>query len=82
MHFVYVLKSIEFKWVYIGTTADLQARLKRHNSGQVKSTKFYKPFLLAHTETYNSKNEASKRELELKHNSFKKKELLILLGLV
>ena len=82
MYFLYILKSTKFNWTYIGITADIEARLKRHNSGQVKSTQFYRPFILMHTESYASRNEVSERELELKNNSYKKRELLISLNLL
>lgn len=67
MHYVYVLQStIKLNWVYVGRTDDLRKKFNRHNSGNVKSTKAYKPFILVYYEAYNSKKDAVKREMELK----------------
>ena len=67
MHYVYVLLSVvKINWVYVGRTDDLRKRFKEHNSGKVKSTKCYKPFILAYYEAYYSKKDATKREIELK----------------
>jgi putative endonuclease len=44
MFFVYILHSEEFDTYYIGQTADVKERLKRHNNGEVNSTKPYKPW--------------------------------------
>ncbi|RMB63925.1 GIY-YIG nuclease family protein [Dokdonia sinensis] len=38
-HSNYILYSKSRNRFYVGETADLASRLKRHNSGQVKSTK-------------------------------------------
>ncbi len=37
-----------------------------HNLGKVKSTKFYKPWKVIYTETFNTKPEAYKREQQIK----------------
>jgi putative endonuclease len=76
MYFVYILKSLkDFKY-YIGQTKDLDDRLKKHNSGQVKSTKSRRPFILIKKESFNTRGEAKKRENYLKKlkggNEFKK----------
>jgi predicted GIY-YIG superfamily endonuclease len=44
MWFVYILKSIKSGYTYIGSTDDLERRLKEHNFGLSKSTSPYKPF--------------------------------------
>ena len=75
--YTYLLKSRNHKWYYIGSTKDLRTRFRQHNSGQVKSTKFYKPldFDLVYYESYADYSLARKRELELKKNS-QQKEIL------
>lgn len=47
-------------------SADVEQRLKTHNSGQVKSTKAYIYWTLVHVEEFNSRIEARKREKYLK----------------
>lgn len=44
MYFVYILKSVNFERLYIGTTNDLTSRLKDHNSGKSIHTKKFKPW--------------------------------------
>lgn len=81
MHYVYLLKSAEHKWFYIGATSDLKARLIKHNNGRVRSTKFYKPFELVYYEAYQTNNLARKREYNLKNNSQQKELLFDRLGI-
>ena len=66
MFFVYILKSKKDKNLYIGYTLDLRKRLKEHNLGIVKSTEPRKPFGLVYYEAYASKQDAVKREHNLK----------------
>ncbi|MEW6193647.1 MAG: GIY-YIG nuclease family protein [Bacteroidota bacterium] len=69
MYSVYILKSLVKERFYIGHTSDLQKRLNEHNSGRTKSTKPYIPWTIVHIESYETKSEAYKRELQIK--SFK-----------
>ncbi len=46
MWFVYILKSIDHSFTYIGFTNDLDRRLKEHNEGLSQSTKHYAPLVL------------------------------------
>ncbi len=46
MWFVYILKSINHSFTYIGFTNDLERRLDEHNQGLTQSTKHYAPFVL------------------------------------
>jgi len=46
MWYVYVIKSVEKDFIYIGSTNDLTRRLKEHNNGESQSTKHYIPFVL------------------------------------
>ena len=65
--YLYVLRSIKDKKLYIGVSASPEKRLIEHNHGKNKSTKFRRPFNLIYTEVYNSKNLAYKREWEVKN---------------
>ena len=70
------MQSERDKTFYIGSTGDIKNRIKEHNKGKTKSIKHKLPMKLIYFETYANKNMARKRELELKNNSFRKKELL------
>jgi len=76
MYFVYILKSLKDSGYYIGQTEDLDARVKKHNNGLVKSTKSRTPFILIKKESFNTRGEARKRENYLKKlkggNEFRK----------
>ncbi len=63
---VYILFSLKDKKLYVGCTNDLKDRLHRHNSGFVQATKNRRPLTLIHTEQFNEKTEAYKRERFLK----------------
>ncbi|MDP6570546.1 MAG: GIY-YIG nuclease family protein [Candidatus Marinimicrobia bacterium] len=66
MFFTYVLYSKTYDQIYIGQSNNLNLRLKKHNSGRVKSTKPYSPWKLIYSESFHTRSEAMKREKELK----------------
>ncbi len=66
MFFVYVLQSQKTGCRYIGSCADLEGRLRRHNLGHSKATKHGVPWNLMHQETFVTRSEAVTRELQLK----------------
>ncbi|MBU3820577.1 GIY-YIG nuclease family protein [Flavobacteriaceae bacterium XHP0103] len=70
--FVYVLRSKKDGRFYVGMTVNVEKRLKEHNSGKTKSTKGYMPWELFFTESFNSREEARKREKYLKSGYGKK----------
>jgi putative endonuclease len=76
MYFVYILRSIKDRKYYIGQTDNFDERLKKHNKGQVKSTRTRIPFECIRKEIYDTRSEARKRENYLKKlksgNEFKK----------
>jgi len=65
MFYVYVLKMAN-NHIYIGSTADLKARINDHKSGSVFTTKKYLPVKLVYYECYCSKEDAIAREKNLK----------------
>lgn len=69
MFYVYILKSKKDNNCYIGSTNDLDSRLKEHNSGSVFSTKKRIPFDLVYFEAYRSEVDARYREKNLKIRS-------------
>ena len=71
--FVYILLNPEGRF-YIGQTADVKLRLKRHNSGQVRWTKSRGPWEVVYSEEYPTRLEAMAKEKGLK--ALKSKEAL------
>ena len=65
-YYVYILKSKKDNKYYIGSTSDVVARLNFHNAGLQRSTKNRTPFELVLFEEYESKEEALKREKQIK----------------
>ena len=64
---VYVLYSPKFNRIYIGLTSDLPNRFLSHNELATKGhTTKYRPWIIAHTEEFETKSEAFKREAQLK----------------
>jgi putative endonuclease len=66
MYYVYILHSKKDGDLYIGSTPDLKVRLKRHQSGYVKATKYRLPVSLIYSEIYTSSVDAKRREIFLK----------------
>jgi len=69
MFYVYALKSIKHNRIYVGLTKDLYKRISEHNSGETKSTRFYKPWVLFYSEKLNTRTEAREQEKKLKSGS-------------
>ncbi len=73
MFTVYVLYSPTFNKIYIGYTSDLEARILSHNVLAVKGyTLKFRPWEIIHTEFFETKLEAMKREKELKNANGRK----------
>lgn len=66
MFHVYIIFSETSGKYYVGSTADLDDRLKRHNGGRSKSTKSGIPWNLVYFESFESRSESVIRELEVK----------------
>lgn len=62
MFYVYVLKSQKDDGWYIGSTSDINKRLKFHNKGNVKSTKYRRPLELIYSEEFETRALAEKAE--------------------
>lgn len=65
-YYVYVLKSLKDGRFYKGLTKDVETRLKEHNTGQQKSTKGFRPWVLIYKEEFGTLFEAREREKYLK----------------
>lgn len=66
MYYVYILKSLIDRRLYIGYTKNLRNRLVEHTRGETVSTKFRKPLKLIYYEAYLSRLDAEKREMFFK----------------
>jgi len=66
MHFVYIIKCKDGT-LYTGWTTDVDARIKAHNDGAgAKYTKGRGPVTLLHSESFESKSDALRREMAIK----------------
>lgn len=75
MYYVYILKNEEGRY-YIGSTSNIEKRLKKHNAGGSKWTSRYRPWNLTYSENFELKTNAIRREKQIKSykggNEFKK----------
>lgn len=74
---VYILQCADGSF-YTGYTKNISQRTKQHQNGTgAKYTKAHKPQTLAYVENYASRNQAMKREREIKKLSHQQKADLI-----
>ena len=73
MYYVYVLQSEKDGNMYIGQTKNLEARLKAHNYGKVRSTKPRRPLKLVYWEEAESREESLDLELKWKTSTGRRK---------
>jgi putative endonuclease len=66
VYYVYILKSLKDKGLYIGCTNNLKRRFVEHNNGESPSTKPRSPFKLIHYEAFVSEKDAFETEKYLK----------------
>ncbi|RHP35180.1 GIY-YIG nuclease family protein [Lachnotalea sp. AF33-28] len=77
MNYTYILKCSD-KSLYTGWTNNLDKRVEDHNSGKgAKYTRSRRPVVLAYYEQFDTKEEAMRREWEIKRLTRKKKLALI-----
>ena len=77
MNYTYILQCKDGTF-YTGWTNNLERRLKAHNDGKgAKYTKARRPVILVYYETFETKEEAMKREYAIKQMTRKEKETLI-----
>ena len=69
-HYVYILIDIATETHhYVGSTQDLQARLAKHNAGEVPHTSQFKPWRIQTAIAFDSKEKAAAFEKYLKSGS-------------
>ena len=77
MNYTYILKCSDGTF-YTGWTNDLEKRIGAHNCGKgAKYTKSRRPVTLVYYEEFSTKEEAMRREYEIKQMTRKKKQELI-----
>lgn len=76
-NYTYILQCADGTY-YCGWTNNLDRRLKAHNEGKgAKYTRSRRPVTLVYYEAFSTKEEAMRREYEIKQLPRKKKEELI-----
>lgn len=77
MNYTYIVKCNDGTF-YTGWTTNLEKRIEVHNSGKgAKYTKSRRPVELVYSEEFPTKEEAMRREYEIKQLPRRKKENLI-----
>lgn len=77
-NYVYIVRCRD-QTLYTGWTNQLEKRIEAHNAGKgAKYTKARRPVELVYFETFEHKNEALKREYQIKQLKRSEKEKLIL----
>lgn len=76
MWFVYIIKSENKKWYYVGSTNRLEERLSEHNKLKVRSTKTYAPLKLVFTKEFEAEKNAREYERKLKDCRIEKEKII------
>jgi putative endonuclease len=70
--YLYILYSKQVDRYYVGSTDDIQKRLQSHLSGISRYTAIAGDWVVVYSESFESRHEASKRELEIKKKKSRK----------
>lgn len=77
MNYTYMVRCADGT-LYTGWTTDVEARVRCHNTGKgAKYTRPRLPVALVYFETFDTKEEAMRREAAIKKLSKERKELLV-----
>ena len=77
MNYTYIVECSDGS-LYTGWTNDLEKRIEAHNDGKgAKYTKSRRPVVLAYYEEFQTREEAMRREWEIKQMSRQKKMRMI-----
>ena len=78
MWHLYIIKCVD-KSFYVGITSNLERRFREHKEGRGgKYTLHHKPIKIVYSEDFNTKQEALRREKQIKGWSHRKKEDLLI----
>ena len=69
MWYIYVIKSLNSRYKYVGSTNDLKRRILEHNNGVCESSRPYKPFELVAYVAVKNKSKAIELEKYFKSGS-------------
>jgi putative endonuclease len=72
-YYVYILQSLKDGRTYTGYTENLETRLYKHNSGQVRATRHRRPLKMIFFEEFKKIQDAKKQELWWKSSSGRRK---------
>ena len=73
MIFVYAISSLDHNYIYVGMTQNIEERIKRHNDGRERTTRFYSPFELIYSEVCETRVQARVQEKYWKSGTGKEK---------
>ena len=73
---VYVIKSSVNRSYYIGSTNRLEQRIREHNSGKVRSTKAFRPYVLVKQFKFENEKDARNYEHLLKSKRIEKEAII------
>lgn len=65
-YYTYILKSLKNDKHYVGWTSNLEERLKKHNAGANRSTRFSGPYEMIFFKEFGTKTEAYAYERKIK----------------
>ena len=71
-YYVYIIYSLKLDKFYVGYTEDISVRLNQHNEGISSFTSKARDWDLKYTEDFRSREEAHKREMEIKRKKSRK----------
>lgn len=71
---VYILRSLKNDSLYIGSASDISRRLKQHNGGNVKATRYRCPYKLEFSQEY--PDTITARRIECKLKKWKRRDYL------
>jgi putative endonuclease len=72
--YLYILKSLKNSSYYVGISHDVEKRIKQHNSGCVKATKYKRPYIIVFKQEYDNMVSAHRAELKIK--SWKRRDFI------
>ena len=70
--FVYIIFSKKANRYYVGETEDVNARIQSHLAGISKYTSIANDWTVVHTESFDSRSDAIRREREIKRMKSRK----------
>ena len=66
MYFLYIIYSAKLDKYYVGSTANINERISKHNTNHKGFTGTVNDWILKYYEEFSTKTEALKRELQIK----------------